>query len=269
MWKEWKGECLYLLPCRVRSILAVIRAGEGVTVCGRGRLSLLLSVLPSCWGFHQAVDLLHKRLEVCVQGLEPAGQSSHQRPVYQIRQLRNLGNKNISTVKLLLGGLLRKWKWTLRVEAGFLRNIFWRVTWRYGVSGRTSTWLWGLFRSSGSAASLQQALWQEDEDVWRQLDSGEVRSCIAVETKRAWSLMASRTLWSLCPRHSWSGAVGSATLSGCFLRSLSSRVLFSPPTGSLRWDGLCTGKTAESDLLNYSGDYREKWALLSSNAISH
>lgn len=68
---------LYLLPCRVRSILAVIRAGEGAAVCGLRRLSLLHIVLPSCWGFHQAVNLLHKRLEVCVQGLEPAGQSSH------------------------------------------------------------------------------------------------------------------------------------------------------------------------------------------------
>lgn len=74
---------VYLL-CRVRSILDVVRAGEGAAVRGQGRLSVLLSVLPSCDGFHQAVDLLHERLEVRVQGLEPAGQSGDQRPVHQI-----------------------------------------------------------------------------------------------------------------------------------------------------------------------------------------
>lgn len=84
--------------------------------------------------------------------------------------------------------------------------------------------------------------------MWRQLDSGEVNSCIAVETKRAWSLMASRTLWSLRSRHSWNEAAGSIAL--CFLRSLTSRVLFSPPTGSLRCKGLRERKTAESELLN-------------------
>lgn len=41
--------------------------------------------------------------------------------------------------------------------------------------GGRLTWLRGLSRSSGSAASPQQALWQRG-GAWRQLDSGEVRS---------------------------------------------------------------------------------------------
>lgn len=83
MCERCEEESVYLL-CKVRSILAVVWAGEGAAVRGQGRLSVLLGVLPSCGGFHQAVHLLHERLEVCVQGLEPAGQSGHQRPVHQI-----------------------------------------------------------------------------------------------------------------------------------------------------------------------------------------
>lgn len=77
-----------------------------------------------------------------------------------------------------------------------------------------------------------------DGEEERQFDSGEVRSCIAVETKRAWSLMASKASWSFGPRHPGSEVVASALSSIFTFCSLISRASFSPPTGSLRWGGL-------------------------------
>lgn len=75
-------------------------------------------------------------------------------------------------------------------------------------------------------------------DEERQFDSGEVSSCIAVETKRAWSLMASKASWSFCPRHPGREVVVSAMSSILFFCSSISSVSFSPPTGSLRCGGL-------------------------------
>lgn len=79
------------------------------------------------------------------------------------------------------------------------------------------------------------------------MDSGEVRSCMAVETKRAWSLIASKASWSFCPRHPGSEVVASALSSIFFFRSLISRASFSPPTGSLRCGGLMEDKKGEKD----------------------
>lgn len=93
-----------------------------------------------------------------------------------------------------------------------------------------------------------------DGEEERQLDSGEVSSCIAVETKRAWSLMASKASWSFCPRHPGSEVGASALSSIFFFRSLISRASFSPPTGSLRCGGLVERtEGAQSGLLFHVG----------------
>ncbi len=100
---EWQGVKMrsvflvfYLLFGSVQSILAVCRAGEGGAGGGQWRLSFQVRVPPICWRFTQAVYPLHKDLQLGVQGLESAGQSTNQRPVRQVRQLRNLGNKEIT-----------------------------------------------------------------------------------------------------------------------------------------------------------------------------
>ena len=95
-----------------------------------------------------------------------------------------------------------------------------------------------------------------DGEEERQLDSGEVRSCIAVETKRAWSLMASKASWSFCPRHPGSEVVASALSSIFFFRSLISRASFSPPTGSLRCGGLMAKQREDTQDSKFTLDFK-------------
>lgn len=72
----------YLLLHPVLWILAVSRAGGG----GARRLPFQLKVPATRWGPTLAVYFLHKGLKLAVQGLKPAGQSTNERMVGQIRQ---------------------------------------------------------------------------------------------------------------------------------------------------------------------------------------
>jgi len=141
--KEWKGVrkrtvllVLYLLLCSVLWILAISRARHRGAGWGRRGRSFHLSV-PSTWlGLTKAVYLLNKRLQLGVQGLKPAGQSSNQRAVCYIRQLWNLGIRKYSFIPTFInhywkyGGTARFDKW----DAAAATADGWTIRERYRYS---------------------------------------------------------------------------------------------------------------------------------------
>lgn len=70
-----KKECVFSSIYLVGGRLAVCRARRRT---GTAALPLILSRVPPTWrGFSQAVHTLHERLQLRLQGLEPAGQSAN------------------------------------------------------------------------------------------------------------------------------------------------------------------------------------------------